>query len=45
MSLYQVVKTRMRVDYELSEEIEAKVGICAVTLFSCSGGRCWHIIY
>ena len=27
MSLYDGVKTRVRVDYELSEELEAKVGM------------------
>ena len=46
MSLYEGAKSRVRVDSELSEDFEVKVGmhqgICAVTFSSCSGDRCCH---
>ena len=40
MSLHEGAKTRVRVDSELSVELEAKLENCAVTFSSCSGGRC-----
>ena len=46
MSLYEGVKTRIRVNYELSEEFEVKVGMHQGSVLSCflffSGGRCYH---
>ena len=46
MSLYKVAKTRVRVDSELSEEFEAKVGMHQGSVLSpflhffCSGKFC-----
>ena len=34
MSLYEVAKTRVRVDSELSEEFEVKVGMCQGSVLS-----------
>ena len=46
MSLYEGVKTRVRVDSELTEEVEVKVGVVPriypVIFSSCSGHRCCH---
>ena len=41
MSLYGGAKTRVRVDFELSEEFEVKVTFSDTFSF-CSGGRCCH---
>ena len=37
MSLYEGVKTRVRVDYELSEELKVKVG--------CTKDLCCHLFF
>ena len=46
MSLYEGAKTRVRVDSELSEEFEVKVGMHQESVLSpfpfCSVGRCCH---
>ena len=46
MSLYEGVRTSVRVDYELSEEFEANVGMHQGSVLSpfssCCGGRCCH---
>ena len=44
MSLYERPKTRVIIDYELSEEFEVKVGMHqgSVLSYFCSCGRCCH---
>ena len=45
MSLYEGAKTRVRVDFELSEEFEVKVGMHqgpVLSPFVCCGGKCCH---
>ena len=46
MSEYEGAKTMVGVDFELSEEFEAKVGMHQGSVLSpflfCSGGRCCH---
>ena len=37
MSLYEGAKTRVRVDFEMSEEFEVKVG--------CTKGLCCHLFF
>ena len=48
MSLYDGAKTRVRVDFVLSEEFEVKVGMhqgSVLSPFFCSCGRCCHRIH
>ena len=43
MSLYEGAKIRVRLDSELSDEFEVKVGmLCVVSFPFCNCGRCCH---
>ena len=48
MSFYEGAMARVRVDSELSEELEIEVGMhhrLYCYLLFCSGGRCCHLVF